>query len=463
MDRLQRITALIIPVAVAGCAATLGTPDDDGRTDSTGTSFALVSSTGEQGVLRTGDSLAVRVGALADLFPDSTYRFAVTAPGGALLSEGDVRTSSTGQVFLATVMHDVGEDGRVAEGARLDVSLRDLGGALAAQTSLQLAGVPALQVPGWNVEEPAPPHVFAADEAGEPANSFAVGGADPGEQVGPVYVAGEGFPENAAGRDVDVYVARDRDEWRGLPMPREGDEGWIAGPIAVRVDESGRLEPTALFTPELGHTGVYDILVDVDRDGLFEWTFESKDGADGLGRVGFTVQYSQAWLRAREQSHILVNIAYSSHSRDEGVWRNQYRRDEPVFLYLNPPVMHRYHFQVTKWIVRHQDFDAYWNNPDVADEDGAVNFAEFAVNSMAEPTERGCTNTGPVCYGVLEITGTTDESFDVVFDRNGDGRYMPGEDLLDVVGGDVGGGLVTVEQLRALPLAQRVGFVVRAR
>ncbi len=461
MDRLLRITALSLPL-VAGCAATLGRPGDTGETGSNGSSFALVSSTGEQGVLRTGDSLGVRIGDLADLLPESIYRFEVTAPGGALLSEGDVRTDRSGQVFLATVMHDVGEDGRVTPGTRLDVSLRDEGGVLAAETSLELAGVPALQVPGWNVQEPSPPHVFAADASGAPSNAFAVGGADPGEQVGPVYLAGDGFPENAAGREVDVYVARDRDEWRGLAMPREGDEDWLAGPIAVHVDEEGHVAPTAIFTPELAHVGIYDILVDVDRDGRFEWSFDSKDGADGLGRVGFTVQYSQAWLRAREQSHVLVNIAYDSHHRDGGQWENRYGANDPVFLYLNPPVMYHYHFNVTKWIVRHQDFDAIWNNPEMSDEDGAVNFAEFAINSLDQPTETGCTNSAPVCFGVVPIGGTTDESFDVVFDRNGDGRYMPGEDLLDIVSGDAGGDLVTIEEFRALPPEQQVGFVVEA-
>ena len=464
MDRLAAALALVFPLA-SGCAASLGLPDDELDTlDPGATSFALMGSTGERGVLRTGDSLGLRIGDLAALDPETMYRFEVTAPGGALMSEGDVRTDRGGVVFLATVLHDVGEDGRVADGTTLDVSLRDQAGAVRASTAIQLAGVPALQVPGWNVEEPHPPHVFAANAAGEPSNSFAVGGADPGEQVGPVHVAGEGFPESAAGRDVDVYVARDYDEWRGRAMPREGDADWIAGPIAVRVDEEGRSAPTALFTPELAHVGLYDILVDVDRDGAFEWRFDAKDGADGIGRVGFTVQYSQEWLRAREESHILVNIAYDSHSRDDGRWTNDYAAGEPVFLYLNPPVMHRYHFSVTKWIVRHQDFDAFWNNPAMADADGGVEFAHFALSAMDHPPETGCTNTAPTRFGVVPLgDGELEAGFDVVFDRNGDGRYMPGEDLLDIVGGESDGGLVSIDELRALPAAQQRGFVVRAR
>ena len=59
--------------------------------------------------------------------------------------------------------------------------------------------------------------------------------------------------------------------------------------------------------------------------------------------------------------------------------------------------------------------------------------------------------------------GELEAGFDVVFDRNGDGRYMPGEDLLDIVGGESDGGLVSIDELRALPAAQQRGFVVRAR
>lgn len=453
--------ATLVTILLVGCAATTEPPRvRPGRTDPSEPGLSLRSSTGESGVLRVGDSLGLRVGEVAGLDPETRYRFEVTSAGGGVLSEGDVRTDLDGTIYLATVMHDVGEDRRVEAGETLGVALRGPGGEIAAITSIRLDGVPDLQVPGWNVDEIAPPHIYAANEAGEATNAFAVGGADPGEQVGPVYVAGEGFPEEVAGRTVDVYVTSDRDEWRGRVFPRDGDEGWIAGPIEVPVDEFGRLTHTAVFTPERGHVGVYDILVDVDRDGLFSWRFDSKDGADGLGRVGFTIQYSAAYLREIEQSHIFVNIAYDSHGRDGGSWRNSFDITEPVFLYLNPPVMHRYHFRVTKWIVAHQDFDEFWNNPDLMDEDGAINFVEFAISSMEEPPQTGCTNTSPTCWGVVPIGDWETLTFDVVFDRNGDGRYQPGEDLLDIVSGNSGGDLLTIEAFRALPPEQRVGFTV---
>ncbi len=455
-------TTWMVTLLLSGCAAM---PADLGpdpmRTDPSEPGLSLRSSTGERGVLRTGDSLGLRVGELGLLDPDASYRFEVTGAGGALLGEGDVRTDAYGMIFLATVMHDVGEDRRVEAGSTLGVALRGEDGEIAAITAIRLDRVPDLQAPGWNVEEVAPPHIFAADEAGEPANAFAVGGADPGELVGPVHIAGEGFPEQVAGGAVDVYVVRDRDEWRERALPREGDEDWIAGPIEVPVDEDGRLVPTAVLSPERGHVGIYDLLVDVDRDGLFSWRFDAKDGADGLGRVGFTVQYSAAYLRELAQRHVLVNIAYDSHERDGGRWRNEFDAGEPLFLYLNPPVMHRYHYSVTKWIVPHQDFETFWNDPARIEEEGGVEFASLAVSAMDSPPQTGCTNTAPTCFGPSPLGEYEVMAYDVVFDRNGDGRYEPGVDLLDVASADTGGGLLTVEQLRALPAAQRVGFTVR--
>jgi hypothetical protein len=52
-------------------------------------------------------------------------------------------------------------------------------------------------------------------------------------------------------------------------------------------------------------------------------------------------------------------------------------------------------------------------------------------------------------------------AFDVVFDRNGDGCYQAGEDLLDVVGGaNTSGGLVTFDEFQTIDPADRVGFRV---
>lgn len=456
MVRPSTICFIALSLSGLGCAS--GT-DGLGRSGEGTSSLALVSSAGEMNILRRGESLAIRTERLADLRPETVYRAVVQSRDGDVLGESDVLTDLRGAVPLYTLVHDVGEDGASRPGDTLRVKLMDSTGDIRGEASVVLEAPPPLQVPGFNVSEVAPPHVFASSATGQPTNAFAVGGAGAGEVGGPVYVAGDGFPQAVAGGHVDVYVARDADEWRGRTLPRAGDTTHVAGPISVSVSAEGRLTPTAVFTPALRDVGIYDILVDVDRDGRFEWSFSSKDGADGLARVGFTVQYGAAWLAARTDSHLIVNIAYDSHRRDGGEFRNDYAEGEPVFLYMNPPVMHQYHFTVTKWIVRHQDFDAFWNNPAVADGDGAVPFDRFAVQSLEISTQTGCTNSSPTCFGVVPSSA---EGYDVVFDRDGDGRYMPGEDLLDVVSGDTSGDLVSVAAVRAMPPERRVGFRVSA-
>ncbi len=455
--------SLVLLFVVTGCSTSLGPSDGTGATATDSTDLALVSSSAEVGVLRRGETLSMRSAGLG-LAPDTIYRARVVA-GGETLSETDVLSDARGDVLLAALMHDVGEEGSAQPGDRLAIELTSSFGELIAETDVYLHAPPLLQVPGWNVEEVQPPHIFAADATGAPQNAFAVGGADEGEVVGPVHVAGEGFPDSVAGGLVHVYVMRDADEWRGRAIPTSG-ERYVAGPIEVSVNEFGQLAPTPVLSPDLEAVGIYDILVDLDRDGRFEWSFDLKDGADGLGKVGFTVQYSQAWLRERTSRHILVNIAYDSHERGAGTWRNEFASGEPVFLYLNPPVMHTYHFAVTKAIVRHQDFETYWNNPAMVDPScGGVPYTPFESRSMAVVTERGCTNTSPTCVGPLDLLeeegGMAEEAmtYDAVFDRDDDGCYDIGEDLLDIVSIE-GGDLVPVEYFMGLPAEQRVGFRV---
>jgi len=467
-----RVTVPIILCGLlAACANQLGEGGGDGLdvTRHDDSSFALISSTGEIDALRRGETLSVQIG-MGELSPNSVYRAEVVTDG-EVVSATDVLTDLYGGVLLSALMHDVGEEGEVTPGQVLSVRVFDPFGDLAAQTEVSLDAPPILQVPGYNVTEVDPPHVFAADASGAPRNAFAVGGRAAGEIVGPVHVAGDGFPMAAAGGMVHVYAVVDGDDWRGSEMPTAGDPAHVAGPIEAYVDEEGRLQPTAIFEPGLEHVGIYDLLVDVDRDGRFEWNFNSKDGADGLAKVGFTVQYSQQWLEERTSRHLLVNIAYDSHGRGDGAWRNVYSAGEPVFLYLNPPVMHEYHFAVTKVIVRHQDFDAYWNDPSRVDPAcGGVPYRDFETRSMAVVTERGCTNTSPTCFGPIDTfddgedtdgDGTLDTAhFDVVFDRDADGCYDIGEDLLDTVSGDAGGGIISVDDFFSLSPEQRRGFTV---
>ena len=114
--------------------------------------------------------------------------------------------------------------------------------------------------------------------------------------------------------------------------------------------------------------GIYDVLVDVDRNGTFDHGFSAKDGADGEGKVGFTLQYGAAWLRtklAMTSKHLLVNLAYSSSSRSGGTWSNSYSSADSIYSYVNPPVQSGgKHGYVVKLLLKHQSWSQFWNNPD---------------------------------------------------------------------------------------------------
>ncbi|MBW2464601.1 MAG: hypothetical protein JRH11_23340, partial [Deltaproteobacteria bacterium] len=172
-----------------------------------------------------------------------------------------------------------------------------------------------------------------------------------------------------------------------------------------------------------------------------------------------------------------TNMAFDSHGRS-GTWANDYMEGEPVFLYLNPPVMHQYHFAATKHIVSHRDFDTFWNDPAMVDAScGGVPFEMLSQRSLEVSTQRGCTNTSPTCFGTVDLPEDAPAvgeepppaveedfvTFDVVFDRDGDGCYDIGEDLLDVMSGNAGGNLVSADEFRALPQEDRVGFRIHRR
>ncbi len=488
MYRIPTPLILSLVLALGGCAANIGGGADDdpfARTSATSTELALISSSGRvELTFNQGESLAIE-SEVGDLAPRSVY-LAQAVVGTEVVSATEVLTNLYGGVPLSTVMHDVGEEGAIGPGETLEIQILDRDtGDLAAATRVEMFAPPALQIPGFNVQEVQPPHIFASDASGAPQNAYAVGGSGGDEVRGPVHIAGDGFPQLVAGDVVDVYVAVDRDDWVGRSFPAPGDDGYVAGPIEVTVDADGRIAPTPVFTPELANVGIYDILVDVNRDGRFDRdvTGSTKDGADGLGRVGFTVQYSQSWLLERTSRHVLVNLAYDSHHRDDGTWNNDYMEDQPVFLYVNPPVMHEYHFSATKHIVEHRNFETFWNDPSQVDAScGGVPFEHLSTRSLEIRTERGCTNTSPTCFGPVELpegtdvgeppVGTdppaTDETselatFDVVFDRDGDGCYDIGEDLLDIVSGGTEGGLVSPEDFLGMSAADRVGFRVHRR
>lgn len=459
---------------VAGCVSDPGAGRPVGRTDYGSGSFALENSNREQGILRIGDSLRMYAapGDL-DLRPGHQYHFAVTnVSNDTKVSEGDVVTREDGSLPPTTLAHDIGDmpGTNEGEGDSLKVDIWDIDSADDhLEAFIPLLRVPALQG-GWNIQEVDPPHVFATDASRTPANAFAVsdnGETDPGEVPGPIFVGGEGLPGDAVGGAVDVYVMRDQDDWQGFEIPQAGSAEHVVGPIQVAVNPDGTLASTLVWEPGVGDVGIYDILVDVDQNGVFDWDISNKDGADGEAKVGITIQYSQAWVRARRIRHIIMNIAFADASRD-GQWTNDYAGADPLYLYVNPDVTSRpdlNHKWVYKWVVEHQDFDTFWNNPANEGPDGCVDL-ENIMGNFDVPAQHGCTNSAPLHIGNAEnIAGQANGpgDFDVVFTFNANEgaapRYCPGRDILDIVANDVTETLV--QDIANVPLEDRVGFRVR--
>jgi len=288
--------------AISGLVLGCGLDSDDLRKQhDTSTSLAITNSEGEQDVLRTGTSLSVATSEQLLLKPNTVYRVLVqNLSNQGVVAQADLLSDALGLIELATVAHDLGENDGVKESDTLQVRVEDLKGASIMQTDIAL--IPHLVKAvgnGFQVNEVQPPHVFTSDGSGTPLNAYVVGALpDAGEVAAPVYVAGTGFPSGVS--TVDIYLVRDRDLWKGTQVPRPGDADYVAGPLVAAV-EAGALKPVAIkdWQPGGKDLGPYDVLVDVDRNGVFDYGFSAKDGADGENKVGLTIQYGARWFRAK--------------------------------------------------------------------------------------------------------------------------------------------------------------------
>ncbi len=455
---------LILVVAAAFTLQACGGEDTDyGKTSAVGfgeAKLALTSSESD-GVLRLGDSLLLQSKGIGDYLAANTrYRVTLSQADKELFS-GNVLTDMQGQVHLQTLAHDIGEfDDGLKTGQNLAVSLFDgkntIKGWIEIKDRLQLRG------PGWGVEEVSMPHVFAADSKGNPTNAFVFGGKEEGEIPGPIYAAGDHFPPN---QTVDIYVVKDADDWKNLTFPQPGDADYVAGPITVTTDSEGKLPATSTeFNPTAKEQlGPYDILVDVDRNGVFDWAVAAKDAADGLNKVGFTVQHSSAILLALGK-HLIVNLAYDSSNRKKGTFANTYSGNT-LYGYVNRPVFDKWndlHKKAAWVVVEHQAWTEFWNNPDPnldAECAGCRDLTPYMVSSGVDtvgsgsgdteagggdtvvPVQKGCANAPPAALantqaGFINKQGKQVKNLDIVlisdFNHWKKLIYRPGTDLLDV-------------------------------
>jgi len=433
--------------------------------------MAISNAEHETGVLRTGTSLDIKTTNQLQLEPDKVYEVSVSnLDTGKEVARAELLSDLNGQIELSTVAHDLGEFDEVGERDTLQVKVTNPGSGILVEDEITLTPHKVDFVGhGIEVDEVQPPHVYASDVNGTPQNSFVVGGApDPGEIGPPIYVAGDGFPTTVS--KVDLYVVKDADKWRGTTIPQAGDASYVAGPVVGTV-ENGVLRATSMsWQPKGEDVGIYDVLVDVDRNGTFDYTFSAKDGADGEGKVGFTLQYGAAWLRtklAMTSKHLLVNLAYTSASRSSGTWSNSYPAGTTIYSYVNPPVQKgSRHGWVSKLLIAHKDWSKFWNNPDKMIQGGPgsvgrIPIAGDVVNGTGGTPQVGCTNSPPVKLLNGQLGDGQPQKFDVVFDYGKDGYYDIGVDFLDVVSDRTDGTLVTAQDLENMTDDQIFGFEIK--
>lgn len=586
------ITAVLVGLALQGCGLEQGNYAKSNHGSST---LAITNSEFEGHVLRTGTAVNIATPTDLVLKPDTVYEVTVTNLRTLQpVAQVQLLTDIVGALERSSVAHDIGEFDDVEDNDELLLELADPEKNTIVETRIPVTPhIPEFEGHGFQVDERQPAHVYSCDSNGDAVNGYVVGALpDPGEVPAPLYVRGRGFPRTVAA--VDIYVVRDRDKWQGSAIPQPGDEGYVAGPVVGTV-VAGDLAPTQIpgWQPTGAAVGPYDILVDVDRNGTYDYGFSEKDASDGEDKVGLTIQYGAAWFRAKAAAeaaqdsaqaaadaytaadkaatdaenaakgpdalalaqqaraeansaktesgkassastaaqtafnqtladdttataqstvadtaaktaashatkaaqlvndtvqatkayeaemkalaaqmaskHMLVNLAYSSSSRNGGKWENTYSTSSgTIYTYVNPPVQKGdRHAWVTKWVVKHQSWAKFWNNWEVIEKKGnglgRLYIKDKAMTTLTGTIQNSCTNSPPVKIinpSTLPIDTVNVLTYDIVFDYNGDGYYDVGQDFLDVVSFRTDGQLVSAKDLANIPDDQIYGFKV---
>ena len=120
------------------------------------------------------------------------------------------------------------------------------------------------------------PGVESVAESGDDTDDFG-----PGQKI---YCRGWDLPTN---QEVRIYVVQHNPSWANDASLTDVTGGYET----ATTDGSGDFPATVLWTPSTANIGDYDIVVDVDRDGAFDFDFDGIiDASDGLNDVGFRVK-----------------------------------------------------------------------------------------------------------------------------------------------------------------------------
>jgi len=119
------------------------------------------------------------------------------------------------------------------------------------------------------------PEVFSANGSGTETNKFLV--------ADKIYCKGSGFPTN---QQVRIYVVQNSDSWTNNASLADVSGGYET----IDIGGNGDLPVTEIWETSDADAGSYDIVVDVDRDGTYDFDFDGIiDAGDDLHQAGFAI------------------------------------------------------------------------------------------------------------------------------------------------------------------------------
>ncbi|MBA4378792.1 MAG: hypothetical protein C0395_09125 [Gemmatimonas sp.] len=309
---------------------------------------------------------------LAELEPNTIYTIEVSDAAKTLLGRYELTTDGNGEMDASSVIYD-------PEPGDYDVDV------LGTSISFTLT-----------VNEPTAFWGMPCDETGVHANNY-----DVGDMV--YFTMGNG----TADAEVDIYVVPNRYDWAaGMYL-----FDYTESVERVVLDAEGELAPTAIWQSAGNEESVsYDVIVDVDRDGVYS----AGDYLDGQIGVGFVVQETDV-AKTLIDGHVVERLS----ADDNYVYRDVFNTNENVYVYLNPVARMRNlggDRYVNWYIVPHQEL---WEDGDPLDP---------VTTPIGDTVQYGCTNAG---RRLLWPSPLAAGQYDIVIDVDGDEIYDMGQDILD--------------------------------
>lgn len=247
--------------------------------------------------------------------------------------------------------------------------------------------------------------VHATDEFGNRDSGFYWGDYIPGHGFTgeSIYTKGGFFPHST---EVDIYVVDDMVEWfYGYPL-----EDKSGGVERVLIPSTGNLPKTCIWpSPMMRNAGIYDIVVDVDLNGIF-----SIGDAVSSGRLaGITIAGEPP-----PDGHLEDEIASFGY-----LHQDYFAIGQKVYAYVNPS--YRGGIPMGSQSDIYVFLDRHWYNGDILNEEDDISGGIETITPQF-----GCNNHW-VTLIWPSIQKVDHGYYDVIIDWNQNGVYDIGYDLLD--------------------------------